>query len=58
MKFEVINSGGETVMQTEYVECIPDQAILDAMYKSGYRFKLNGKVATKKKVEDVRSKTR
>ena len=57
MKFEVVNSGGETVMQTEYIECIPDQTILDAMYKSGYRFKLNGKMATKKKVEETRSNT-
>lgn len=58
MRFEVVNSGGETVMQTEYTGCIPDQTVLDAMYKSGYRFKLDGKAASKKKVEETRSKTR
>lgn len=56
MKFEVINGKGQTLMQTTSVECIPNLDILDCMSKLGYKFKVNGKPASKKSVYDLKRK--
>lgn len=39
-------------MSTEYVSCIPDDRQLTALSKAGYKFKINGKSVSKKKVEE------
>lgn len=50
MKFEVYNDKGQILMTTTSMECIPSKDILDSMSKLGYKFHLNGKVASKKKI--------
>lgn len=50
MKFEVVNDKNKTVMSTESMACIPDKDILNSISKAGYKFKLNGKLITIKKL--------
>jgi hypothetical protein len=53
MIFEVINDKGEKAMYTEYISCIPDKEILTSMYNVGYKFRLDGKAITIKKLKDM-----
>ena len=50
MKFEVINSDSKTLMQTTTWVCIPDKDTLKSMSAKGYKFKLDGKTITAKKI--------
>ena len=52
MRFEVINDKNKIVMQTSHMSCIPDKNTLNSMQKAGYKFKLNGKTITIKKLSD------
>lgn len=49
MIFQVINSSGQCVMNTEEVECIPFNN-LDNMSASGYKFKMDGKLISKNQI--------
>lgn len=53
MKFKVINPNGRTVMSTEYICCIPDEYELKSMSKAGYKFQIDGKNATLKKIKEL-----
>jgi len=57
MKFEVFNDKGIAVMGTDYISCIPDDEQLSSMSKTGYKFKINGKAASLKKVKEFKSDT-
>lgn len=50
MIFEVVNRDGHTDMYTEYIQYIPTKSELASMSKEGYKFKVDGKVATKKRI--------
>ena len=50
IKFEVINDKNKTVMNTTSSCCIPNKYTLSLMSKAGYKFKLDGKTATIKKL--------
>ena len=52
MKFEVINDKNKTVMSTDSPSCIPDKGTLDSISKAGYKFKLDGKITTIKKLNE------
>ena len=52
MRFEVINSESTTLMQTTTWLCIPDKPMLTSMAKAGYRFKLDGRIITPKKLDE------
>ena len=52
MKFEVINDKNMIVMNTASIYCIPDKEMLISMSKAGYRFRLDGKIITAKKLND------
>lgn len=52
MIFEVVNDKNKTVMSTTYVSCIYDKDILNSMSKAGYKFKLDGKTITVKKLDE------
>lgn len=52
MKFEVINDKNKTVMTTTNLSCIPNKNILDSMLMAGYKFKLDGKLITIKKLNE------
>ena len=52
MKFEVVNDKGMTVMNTSDVSCVPDKSMLNSMLKSGYKFRLNNKAITIKKLTE------
>ena len=50
MKFEIINTENKTVMNTTDVSCIPEKELLMSMSKSGYKFKIDGKILSVKKI--------
>ena len=52
MKFEVLTDKGQVVMITTSTICIPDKNIIEYMSKADYKFKLNNKPITKKKLEE------
>ena len=52
MKFEVVNDKSRVVMHTEYISCIPPKDILNSMSDSGYKFKLDGKIISIKKLNE------
>ena len=54
MKVEVINDKGKTVYYTCKEKDIPNKEYLNSMSDAGYKFKIDGKVASKKKVEELR----
>ena len=53
MKFEVVNEKGTVVFNTEYKESLPPKQQLDDMNKNGYKFKVDGKNVTKKKLLEL-----
>ena len=53
MKFEVINDKNKVVMHTESMSCIPNREIVESMITSGYKFKVDNKILTKKKIIDL-----
>lgn len=53
MRFEVVNDKNKTVMRTPSLYCIPDKDILTSMSKAGYKFKLDGKTITIKKLNEM-----
>ena len=52
MKFEVINDKNKTVMHTFDTSCIPDKDTLKSMSAKGYKFKLDGRTITVKKLNE------
>ena len=52
MKFEILTDKDQVVMTTTSANCIPDVNIISYMSKANYKFKLNGKIITKKKLEE------
>lgn len=53
MKFEVINDKGKTVYYTHKEKDIPNKEYLNSMSDAGYKFKIDGKATSKKKVEEL-----
>ena len=51
MIFEVVDIQGKPVMTTQYPLHIPHNTILSSMEKNGYKFKIDGKIIPKKKIE-------
>lgn len=51
MKFEVLNNTGKVVECTEFKECINIEKLKSAN-SAGYKFKLNGKTITYKKIKE------
>lgn len=56
MKFEVIDDENNIVMTTNSYECLPTQSEINSMIKSRHRIRIDGKIATKKKIDDLFSK--
>ncbi len=52
MKFEVINDRNKPMMSTTSWSCVYDKDTLSSISKAGYKFKLDGKVITLKKLNE------
>lgn len=50
MKFEVVNDKNRTMMSTVYWSCVYNEDTLRSISKSGYKFKLDGKIISLKKL--------
>lgn len=53
MRFEVINSIGNTVFWTEHYSCIPSTEQLTLMAKNQYKFRLDGKSVSASKISEL-----
>ena len=51
--FEIFNDKGRRVFYTYDKTCIPSKEQLEAMFKGGYKIKLNGVTVTKKKINEL-----
>ena len=51
MKFEAVLNG-ITMMSTEDIECVPGEDQISSMTKAGYKFKIDGKIVTSKKIKE------
>ena len=56
MKFEIFNENGVRLFYTEHKECIPTPNELSAMTRLRYKFKVDDKIVSKKKVEEILKK--
>ena len=54
MKFEVINDKNKTIYYTYDRRDVPSSEYLNSMSNAGYRFKIDGRIASKKKVEELK----
>ena len=52
MEFNVINDNGVCVMSTTHESCIPNEDQLKEMAKYGYKFKIDGKAISVKKIKE------
>lgn len=52
MNFEVLNDKNQVIMHTDFINCVPEVQILTLISKSGYKFRLDGKIVTLKKLKD------
>lgn len=58
MEFEVISPDGRIVMGCKEISCVPTEHQLKDMYKYGYKFKLDGKSISVKKITEFISEER
>lgn len=52
MLFQVVNDKCISVFRTEFASCIPDESQLMSMQKVGYKFKIDGKAVSIKKIKE------
>ena len=50
MKFQVISQNNMPLMATTSIECIPSSTELISMEKVGYKFKIDNKIVSRKKI--------
>lgn len=53
MRFEVIDDENNIVMTTNSYECLPTKSEINSMIKSRHRIRIDGKIASKKKIDDL-----
>lgn len=58
MKFEIVNDKNKTIYFTYTVSDIPQKEDLIAMASAGYKFKVDGKIVSKKIIEDMLKKNK
>jgi hypothetical protein len=51
-ELKIINDRGKAVMSTSYIECFPSISQIASMVQNGYKFRLNGKIISKKALEE------
>ena len=52
MKFEIFQNGIR-IFHTSQITCIPPKRQIDIMSKTGCKFKLDGKIASKKIIDEM-----
>lgn len=53
MKFEVLSGEGRVVFWCQQSECIPNKQEIESVTKSGYKIRIDGKIVTKKKLNEL-----
>lgn len=53
MRFEIVNDRGISVMSTVYISCIPEYDQLLSMTQAGYKFRLDGKIISKRRLKEL-----
>lgn len=54
MKFEVVDDKNKTVYYTYKIKDIPIKEYINSMSNAGYKFKIDGKITSKKRIEDLK----
>lgn len=55
-KFEAFNDKGNRIFYTFQESCIPSKSEIESMYKSGWKFKMDGKNISKTKLIEIITK--
>ena len=55
MKFEILNQNKKVIMYCSSIECIPNEDEILSMTKAGYKFKIDGKIANKKQIIELKN---
>lgn len=55
MKFEVIDDKNKTIYYTYKIKDIPPNEDLTSINNAGYKFKIDGRIASRKKIEELKS---
>ena len=56
MQFEIFNDKGNRVLITDKEKYIPLAEYIEQMAKNGYKFKIDGALVSKKKVNEIRKR--
>jgi hypothetical protein len=52
--FQIIDSNNSIAMRTNHISCIPPDSHLASMETIGYKFKLDGKFVSRRKINTLR----
>ena len=52
MIFQVLSDKGKVMMRTEHFSCLPKDSELASLSKAGYKFKIDGKQCSLKRVKE------
>lgn len=52
--FQIVDSNNSIAMRTNHISCIPPDSHLASMETIGYKFKLDGKFVTRRKINALR----
>lgn len=58
MLFEIYNEHNSRIFVTKYMECLPKKEYLNSMLSNRHKVKIDGKVATKKTINEIYSKAK
>ena len=53
MRFEIINDKGTIVMNCSSIDCMPNKEQIDVMLQIGYKFKVDNRIISKKKIVEI-----
>ena len=56
--FEIFNEHDKRIFVTEEVPCLPEKEHLNSMLSNRHKVKIDGKVATKKSINELYLKTK
>ena len=52
MNFEAINDKGVVTFRCKQKSCVPTMDEIKSMLNAGYKFKIDGKIVTKKRIKE------
>lgn len=53
-KFEVVNNNGVSFMSCYSIDLLPDDRQLTSLSRAGYKFRVDGKILSLKKIKELK----